>query len=387
MPPLVSIIIPCFNAQQMIEKCLQSCLRQTYHSIEIIVVDNNSTDGSMAVVERLKQQTQIPLTILKCLEPGGGRARNLGYTQAKGDYIQWLDADDELQPDKIERHVAALESAKECDIAYGSWTFLEWTNLKKWSLTAIRYEDFLFELLIDNWRPPHCYLLRRSIADRMHQRGGWTLERVAQDRHYFTWTALLGARFLAVPAAWVTYNRWSPKQVSASCSAAERGVILARMFQEMVTTQLEKPGSGFNEKHAFLLKMNRGLWTPANFGNPATQFEFSVRSALQDPKTYAVMRRTGSAPVFSIEFVAVLVIRSLWRRLASDPQKALEQLNQLFKITPPPTPEAVSLPYECILDSPPFLPVLCQYRLAALTQLVQLSQQGLLLPHLAQAAS
>src|SRR4051812_31120644 len=151
MPPLVSIIIPCFNARPMIEKCLRSCLRQTYASIEIIVVDNNSKDASLDVVERLKQQTRIPIMILKCREQGGGYARNQGYTHAQGDYIQWLDADDELQPDKIELQVAALQSANDKDIAYGSWTFCDWLTVNKWNLVACPYEDYLFELLIDNW--------------------------------------------------------------------------------------------------------------------------------------------------------------------------------------------------------------------------------------------
>jgi glycosyltransferase involved in cell wall biosynthesis len=380
MPPLVSIIIPCFNAGPMIEKCLSSCLRQTYPSIEIIVVDNNSTDKSADVVERLKPQARVPITILKCREQGGGYARNQGYAHAQGDYIQWLDADDELQPVKIQLQVAALESAKEADIAYGSWIYCDWMTIKKWSLAALPYDDFLFELLIDNWRPPLCYLMRKSMADRIHQRGGWTLERVAQDRHYFTWAALLGARFLAVPKSWATYNHWSRNQVSASCSAAQRGEIVQRIFNEMAATKLEQSPIRLNEKHQFLLNLNHGLWQPARLGDSTTHPDRSILGTLQDPKTYVIMRRTGYLPIFSMEFVAVLIIRSLWRKLASDPKRALEEMDKLFKITSSAAAYPTCLPYENIVDSPPFLPVLCQYRLPALAMLVEMSQQGHLVP-------
>ncbi|MBX3165251.1 MAG: glycosyltransferase family 2 protein [Bacteroidetes bacterium] len=106
---LVSVIIPCYNVSQYIQECIHSVINQTYKSIEIICIDNNSTDTTWNVL--LELQKQYPQLILeKELKPGACAARNKGLSIAKGEWIQFLDADDLLLPNKIEHQVGLVQN-------------------------------------------------------------------------------------------------------------------------------------------------------------------------------------------------------------------------------------------------------------------------------------
>jgi glycosyltransferase involved in cell wall biosynthesis/aminoglycoside phosphotransferase (APT) family kinase protein len=99
--PLVSVIIPVYNGERYIEKCLQSVLSQTYKNLEIIVVNDGSTDNTGKIIMKYSP------TVL-CLEQdnkGVGQARNTGIRTARGDYIAFLDADDLWEADKVARQM------------------------------------------------------------------------------------------------------------------------------------------------------------------------------------------------------------------------------------------------------------------------------------------
>src|SRR5437762_10442063 len=99
--PDISVIIPCFNAEHFIREAIESVLQQTHCDFEIIVVDDGSTDGSRAIVESIG-----PTIGLVCgPNLGASAARNRGTRLAKGEFIQYLDADDVLAPDALARRV------------------------------------------------------------------------------------------------------------------------------------------------------------------------------------------------------------------------------------------------------------------------------------------
>lgn len=106
---LVSVIIPCFNVQDFIVECVDSVMSQTYKVIEIICVDNNSTDNTWKLLTELKQKFP-QLCLEKEMTPGANAARNKGLAIAQGSWIQFLDADDLLLPNKIEHQVKLIES-------------------------------------------------------------------------------------------------------------------------------------------------------------------------------------------------------------------------------------------------------------------------------------
>jgi glycosyltransferase involved in cell wall biosynthesis len=105
MEPLVSILIPAYNAEEWIADTIHSALAQTWPRKEIIVADDGSTDRTAEVARRFASKE---VTVVSTENQGAAVARNHALRLSQGDYIQWLDADDLLAPDKIERQLAAL---------------------------------------------------------------------------------------------------------------------------------------------------------------------------------------------------------------------------------------------------------------------------------------
>ena len=100
--PKVSIIVPVYNAEEYLEQCLDSIVNQTLKDIEIILVDDNSTDKSPVIMcEYQKNDSRI--NILKGKGTGAGGARNVGLEKAKGDYLLFLDADDFFELNMAEK--------------------------------------------------------------------------------------------------------------------------------------------------------------------------------------------------------------------------------------------------------------------------------------------
>jgi glycosyltransferase involved in cell wall biosynthesis len=118
MSPLVSIIIPCFNAERWIEYAVESALSQTWPEIEIIVVNDGSTDKSLSVLARLAGPR---VTVVDQPNRGASSARNVGLLRAKGQFIQFLDADDLLSPTKIGNQVRQLLDAGPTAVSTARW--------------------------------------------------------------------------------------------------------------------------------------------------------------------------------------------------------------------------------------------------------------------------
>ena len=106
--PLVSIIIPIYNREQTLERCLCSIIRQTYPNLEIIAVDDGSTDHSRVILERYEKKDPRLHVIYK-KNSGVSESRNLGLQMAKGDFVQFVDADDWLTRDATSLLLQAME--------------------------------------------------------------------------------------------------------------------------------------------------------------------------------------------------------------------------------------------------------------------------------------
>jgi glycosyltransferase involved in cell wall biosynthesis len=106
MRPLVSILIPAFNAQKWIAETIESAMSQTWARKEIVVVDDGSSDQTLSIARRFASRGVFVTTQGN---QGASAARNKALSLSQGDYIQWLDADDLLAPDKIARQMAAVE--------------------------------------------------------------------------------------------------------------------------------------------------------------------------------------------------------------------------------------------------------------------------------------
>ena len=110
MRALVSILIPAYNAERWIASTIESAIAQTWPHKEIILVDDGSTDGTLAVARQFESQG---VRVVTQSNQGAAAARNKAFSLSRGDYIQWLDADDLLSTDKIAHQMRAAEQTRD----------------------------------------------------------------------------------------------------------------------------------------------------------------------------------------------------------------------------------------------------------------------------------
>ena len=261
--PLVSIIIPCYNAAPRLAACLKSCLEQTYPNLEIIFVDNLSTDDSLAIAHQFQEIAPFRFEVVQCEQKGANYARNMGFTQAQGEYIQWLDADDELAPDKIALQVMGLAGKGAGWIACADW---EWHYYQAGKLqfrlgfAQLCWEDMLLQCLIHHWHPPHAYLIHR-VADQLHQLQAWFPgAAIGNDREYLTTAAIIGCRYLPVAGARVRYYTWSEAQLTKSTAYAVRIESMRAVGERLRERLRYRPLRSISGLHWSLLGQSWKVW-------------------------------------------------------------------------------------------------------------------------------
>jgi glycosyltransferase involved in cell wall biosynthesis len=113
--PLVSVIIPAYNCERYLAEAISSVLAQTYRPIEILVVDDGSTDGTADVAHRFENTVEYH----RQPHRGPGAARNAGIDLSQGDYIAFLDADDLWEEDKLTLQMASFDESPALDVVFG----------------------------------------------------------------------------------------------------------------------------------------------------------------------------------------------------------------------------------------------------------------------------
>jgi glycosyltransferase involved in cell wall biosynthesis len=181
--PLVSTIIPVFNRPAMLEEAVETVRAQTWRPIEIVIVDDGSTDATGAVADRLGQQ-HAEVHVIHQTNAGVGAAREAGRLAARGDYLQYLDSDDLLLPRKFELQVAGLERHPDRGVSYG------WTRLRRrdgtieprpWKGSGDRVETMFPRFLQWRWWDTPTPLYRASLCAAA---GPWTTLRMEEDWEY-----------------------------------------------------------------------------------------------------------------------------------------------------------------------------------------------------------
>jgi len=125
MQPKVSIVIPCYNASKFLKEAVISCIEQDYENIiEIVLVDNNSTDDTFKIASELAFNYPI-IRLIKENRPGACFARNKGFEITNGDWIQFLDADDVLLPNKISSQINFISNSDENKIGVVFGAFIQ----------------------------------------------------------------------------------------------------------------------------------------------------------------------------------------------------------------------------------------------------------------------
>lgn len=256
--PMVSVIIPLYNRAEVVLEAVKSALNQSYDNIELIVVDDGSTDESL---EKLAEIDDSRLRIVSQKNQGACVARNHGITVARGKYVALLDSDDSFFPQHISDSVAALEAGPGLRVVYGQVvvdrgggrTFLKPPR-------PLRDGEQVCEYLLADFgfMQTSTLVLNRELALRVLYREGL---RFGQDTDFAIRLAAAGASFhmLAVPQA-----RWrdvaDPKRVSSSFDPSIR-TDWHRSVHDVLTARAVRADLGW---HVAKCYSRQGRWWKAS---------------------------------------------------------------------------------------------------------------------------
>src|ERR1700732_428378 len=208
MKPLVSILIPAFNSEAWIADTIKSAIAQTWPRKEIIVIDDGSTDQTLAVARRFASKE---IAVVTQKNQGAAAARNHALSLCQGDYIQWLDADDLLSPDKVAKQMEASEECQNTRTLFSSgWGYFayrtDWAEFSPTSLWCdLSPAEWLLRKLRENLPMQTATgLTSRELAEAA---GPWDTRLVSDDDGEYFCRVLMaseGTRF--VPEARVFYR-------------------------------------------------------------------------------------------------------------------------------------------------------------------------------------
>ncbi|HEV2329070.1 MAG TPA: oligosaccharide flippase family protein [Verrucomicrobiae bacterium] len=233
MKPVVSILIPAYNAEKWIAETIASARAQTWANKEIIIVDDGSKDQTLSVARRFASKS---INVISQSNRGAAAARNKAFSLCQGDYIQWMDADDLLSPDKIAGQMEAVEQfadrRKLFSCGWGSF----FCRPKKarfhptglWAdLTSV---EWLVRKMIEHtWMQPGTWLVSRELTEAA---GPWD-ERLSldDDGEYFCRVLLesAGVKFVGGPAVFYRVRHGSLGSVDGSDKKLESAWLSMRL--------------------------------------------------------------------------------------------------------------------------------------------------------------
>jgi glycosyltransferase involved in cell wall biosynthesis len=208
MRAFVSILIPAYNAESWIADTIESAIAQTWPDKEIIVVDDGSSDGTLAAARQFESNQ---VRVVTQPNQGAAAARNKAFSLSRGDYIQWLDADDLLSPDKVALQMQAVGQTRDRRILFSSpWAFFRYRPAKAKFIPTLLWCDLdPTEWLIRKWEgnwhmQTATWLVSRELTEAA---GPWDARLLGDDDgEYFARVinASNGVRF--VPQSKVYYR-------------------------------------------------------------------------------------------------------------------------------------------------------------------------------------
>src|SRR6516164_7038363 len=190
---LVSTIIPVHNRPSLLREAVVSALAQTYRPIEIIIVDDGSTDETVREADALAE-AHSEVRAIHRQNGGPGAARETGRLAARGEFIQYLDSDDLLLPIKFELQVAGLRRSGDCAASYGKTRFYAYGDRPTdvaWKRTGERISTMFPSFLESRWWDTSTPLYRREVTDLA---GPWTELTNEEDWEYDCRIASKGGR-------------------------------------------------------------------------------------------------------------------------------------------------------------------------------------------------
>lgn len=196
---LVSTVIPVYNRAAQLHEAVESVLAQDYRPIEIVIVDDGSTDDTLAAAKTMARQYPDIIRVATQANAGPGMARERGRQLAQGEFIQYLDSDDALLPGKFSAQVDALRRAPEADVAYGityvreaDGTLVNTPHKDTGKCITTMFPGFL----LSRWWETATPLYRTSVCELA---GPWSNLSLEEDWEYDCRIASMGGRLAWCP--------------------------------------------------------------------------------------------------------------------------------------------------------------------------------------------
>jgi glycosyltransferase involved in cell wall biosynthesis len=161
MTPRVSIVLPTHNREALLPGALESCLKQTFRDLEVIIVDDGSTDGTATVAARLAAGDPRVKVVTQS-NAGLPSALNRGFAEARGEFLTWTSDDNRYHPTAIEAMVENLERNPECGLVYTDFQLVDSEGQVKQKVTSRSPSDLVGINVVGA-----CFLYRRAVADKV----------------------------------------------------------------------------------------------------------------------------------------------------------------------------------------------------------------------------
>jgi glycosyltransferase involved in cell wall biosynthesis len=278
---LVSIVVPCYNSRHFLAETLESAFAQSYPYTEVIVIDDGSTDGTAELIRSYANRVTAEFGPNR----GVSAARNRGTVLARGEFIQYLDADDVMPPAAIAARVSALQRSG-ADVAYSDWERLVETEPGAFVVgarIARRIEDVSLDietaLITSFWAPPAALTYRRTIVEKI---GGWKdWLPIIQDARFLQDAGLAGGRFIYSPGVGARYR----EHCGTSLSRRSEAAFTADVFRNACDLQkiFEARGGASAEQRRALAKIYDGAARSLFFHDKEAFRDCLVRLHAIDP--------------------------------------------------------------------------------------------------------
>lgn len=194
---LVSVVIPVYNRPLQLREAVASVLAQDHRPIEVLIVDDGSTDGiTRNAAEELAEEFPSEIQVISRSNGGPGAAREAGRQIARGEFIQYLDSDDVLLPGKFSSQVAALRRVSDAQVAYGytRYRYSDGTvHPLPWKGSGVKQDAMFPAFVNDRWWDTPNPLYRAVTCDAA---GPWTDLRIEEDWEYDCRIAAVGGRLV-----------------------------------------------------------------------------------------------------------------------------------------------------------------------------------------------
>jgi glycosyltransferase involved in cell wall biosynthesis len=226
MNPLISVVITNYNYGQYVAKAIQSVFEQTYRPLELIIIDDGSTDNSLEIIETaISDASEVAVHVVKQENQGIVATRNKAKSLVNGDYYTFLDADDYFDKDYVERLYKAIKEA-DADVAYPNWHVIEVDTGKDYRTD---FPDFTNEAL----QRQELHVTPASLVKKASTQAiAYASDLVAEDWDYFMRLGLEGKTFVHAQDAYLNY------QVKAGSRASARSYTDDTMLFEEILEQL-----------------------------------------------------------------------------------------------------------------------------------------------------